>query len=184
VRVLGLGALAGVALLLLPLAACGSGAGGDHSSGGSSRVSLRERSQESAAEKSAAEREEERESGPGLAADRGTCRADATAIEQPYGEGFPEDWTFPPRTTAFSYEDAGEAGVVVTAVSSAPFERVLAYLNEDAVDAGFEITDGETEEHDAEASWTAGRYDGRWTIRESGTCPGETVIQVLAHPAG
>ena len=62
--------------------------------------------------------------------------------------------------------------------------RSCDYLNEDAVAAGFEITDGETEEHDAEANWTAGEHDGRWAIRESGTCPGETVIQVLAYPAG
>lgn len=171
-----LGALVGVALLL-PLAACGTGS----DEGGTAGVSLRERSAKSAAER---EPEQERESGLGMAADRGTCRAEATAIEPPYGDGFPEDWTFPPQTTAFSYEDAGEAGVVVTAVSAAPFERVLAYLNHDAVAAGFEITGGETEEHDAEADWSAGRYDGRWAIRESGTCPGETVIQVLAYPAG
>ena len=168
------------AVLPLLLGACGSTDAGA-SSTGSAEESSRESSTESAAEK---EKERERESGLGLAADRGTCRADAKAIERPYGEGFPEDWTFPPQTTVFGYEDAGEAGVVVTAVSSAPFEDVLAHFNEDAVDAGFEITGGETEEHDAEASWTAGRFDGRWTIRESATCAGETVIQVLAYPAG
>ena len=160
------------AVLLLLLGSCGSPDAGSSPSSG-------EPSQESAAQK-----EKERESGLGLAADRGTCRADATPIARPYGEGFPADWRFPPQTTAFGYEDAGDAGVVVTAVSSAPFARVLRYLNEEAVAAGFEITDGETEEHDAEASWTAGEYDGRWAIRESGTCPGETVIQVLAYPAG
>jgi hypothetical protein len=111
-------------------------------------------------------------------------RDDAQAIERPYGEGFPQDWRFPPQATAFGHEDAGDAGVVVTAVSSAPFEPVLGYLNEDAVDARSEITGGETEELDAEPSRTAGEYDGRRAIRESGTCPGETVIQVLAHPAG
>jgi hypothetical protein len=167
------------AVLLLLLGSCASPDAGSsaQSSGQSSGESSKESSQESAAEK-------EKESGLGMAADRGTCRADAKAIERPYGEGFPEDWTFPPQTTAFGYEDAGEAGVVVTAVSSTPFEQVLAYLNEDAVDAGFEVTGGETEEHDAEANWTAGAYDGRWAIRESSTCPGETVIQVLAYPAG
>jgi len=165
------------AALLLLLGSCAS------VDAGSSTDSSGESSREPAAEKER-EKEKERETGLGMAADRGTCRADAKAIERPYGQGFPEDWTFPPQTTAFGYEDAGEAGVVVTAVSSAPFEQVLAYLNEDAVDAGFEITGGETEEHDAEANWTAGAYDGRWAIRESSTCPGETVIQVLAYPAG
>ena len=108
-----------------------------------------------------------------MAADRGTCRADAKADRAALRRGVPRGrGRFPPQTTAFGYEDAGEAGVVVTAVSSTPFDRVLDYLNQDAVDAGFEITDGETEEHDAEANWTAGEHDGRWAIRESGDLPG------------
>jgi hypothetical protein len=40
------------------------------------------------------------------------------------------------------------------------------------------------EEHDAEANWKSGEQTGRWVIRESAQCPGETVIQVLAGPAG
>jgi len=48
------------------------------------------------------------------------------------------------------------------------------------VDAGFRVTNGETEEHDAEANWTSGDQEGRWAIRESADCPGETVIQVFA----
>ncbi len=159
-------------VLALLLSGCGAGPG-DRAAGEKSR----EQGRESAAEQA-------RETGLGTAADRSTCRADAKPLARPYGDGFPERWRFPPRTTPFAYEDAGEAGVVVTAVSSTPFRDVLDYLNHDAVAAGFRITDGETEEHDAEANWTAGQHDGRWTIRESATCPGETVIQVLAYPAG
>ena len=172
-------ALAAAPLVLaLLLTGCGSGsASGDERSGERSGETSGDQDRESAAQRAA-------ESGLGNAADRSTCRADAEPLARPYGDGFPEQWRFPPRTTAFAHEDAGEAGVVVTAVSATPFRDILDYLNHDAVRAGFRITDGETEEHDAEASWAAGRYDGRWTIRESATCPGETVIQVLAYPAG
>lgn len=117
------------------------------------------------------------------AADESTCKADAQAIDKPYAEGFPDAWEFPPETTVYNAQDAGKAGVVVTGVSSTPFPNVLGYLNNDAVDAGFKITEGETEDHDAEANWTSADGSGRWAIRESAQCPGETVIQVLAYPA-
>jgi hypothetical protein len=69
---------------------------------------------------------------------------------------------------------------VVTGVTSTPFRKVLAALNGPAQRAGFKVTDGETEEHDAEANWVGNGYRGRWAIRESGSCPGETVVQVLS----
>ena len=39
---------------------------------------------------------------------------------------------------------------------------------------------GETEAHDAEAEWKGNGFHGRWAIRESAKCSGETVIQVLS----
>ena len=117
-----------------------------------------------------------------VAADRTVCRADATPLAAPYGHGFPEAWVFPPQTTVYDVEDRGETGVIVTGVSSAPFKDILDYLNHDAVDAGFAVTEGETEEHDAEANWKSDQQVGRWAIRESGDCPGETVVQVFAAP--
>ena len=63
-------------------------------------------------------------------------------------------------------EHRGETGVIVTAVSSAPFQTILDYLNHDAVDNGFTITEGETEEHDAEANW---RSDSRSAGGRSGS---------------
>jgi len=116
------------------------------------------------------------------AADRSVCRAEAKPVDKPYGEGFPAAWSFPPQTTVYDVEDRGETGVIVTGVSSAPFKDILDYLNHDAVDAGFAVTEGETEEHDAEANWKSDQQVGRWAIRESGDCPGETVIQVFAAP--
>jgi hypothetical protein len=114
------------------------------------------------------------------AADQTTCRADASPAPTPYGDAFPGSWPFPPQTTVFHAEDRGAEGTIVTAVSSAPFEDVLAFLNGPVADAGFKVEKGETEEHDAEAEWTASGFRGRWAIRESAQCPGETVIQVLS----
>jgi hypothetical protein len=53
-------------------------------------------------------------------------------------------------------------------------------MNQDVASAGFEIEQGETEKHDAEAEWKGNAFHGRWAIRESAKCSGETVIQVLS----
>jgi len=132
---------------------------------------------DSASEKS---HEHESEQEVETAADQSVCRADADPVDRPYADGFPDVWRFPPQTTVYDVEDREGAGVIVTGVSSLPFQQILDYLNHDAVDAGFEVTEGETEEHDAEASWSTGDQQGRWAIRESADCPGETVVQVYA----
>jgi hypothetical protein len=114
------------------------------------------------------------------AADVAVCAAAATPAPTPYGQDFPRGWPFPPRTIVHHAEDRGADGTIVTGISSAPFRTVLAFMNTDVVDAGFTIEEGETEEHDAEAEWEGNGFRGRWAIRESAACPGETVIQVLA----
>ena len=131
---------------------------------------------------SAAERAAEEKSNEELekAADQNVCLADAEALDAPYADGFPEAFVFPPETTVYDVEDRGETGIIVTAISATPFQDILDFLNNDEVDAGFAITSGETEEHDAEANWKSGDQTGRWAIRESATCDGETTIQVLA----
>lgn len=113
------------------------------------------------------------------AADRSTCLADAQAVDA-YPDGYPTDFPMPPQTVVYDAEDRGADGTIVTGITDLPFEEVLAALNGPAQDAGYEVTNGETEEHDAEANWEGNGYRGRWAIRESATCPGETVVQVLA----
>ncbi|MGZ4437324.1 MAG: hypothetical protein ACXVWU_09275 [Nocardioides sp.] len=114
------------------------------------------------------------------AADLTTCRADATAAPTPYPAGFPGGWPFPPRTTVFGAEDRGADGTVVSAITSTPFKDVLAFMNGRVAGGGFKVVKGETEEHDAEAEWSGNGFHGRWAIRESASCDGETVIQVLS----
>lgn len=115
-------------------------------------------------------------------ADESVCKADVQdkALEAPYGEGFPQDWPFPPDTIVYNVEIRADTGVIVTAVSSTPFQEILDFMNGDVVAAGFEIESGETEDNDAEAEWKSTDYSGRWAIRTSATCDGETIIQVFA----
>jgi hypothetical protein len=128
-----------------------------------------------------ADKEKDKEKiGAGAAADLSTCKDDAKAAATPYGDGFPADWPFPPATVVYNAEDRDPDGTIVSGVSSSSFKDILDFLNQDAVDAGFTMKKGETEDHDAEAEWQGNGFRGRWAIRESVTCPGETVIQVLS----
>jgi hypothetical protein len=129
---------------------------------------------------SAPEKDDKAEQDFTQAADRSTCLADATAVAKPWPDGFPADWPFPEQTTLYNLEDRGSSGTIATAVTGLPFKDVLDFLNGDVVDAGYRVESGETEEHDAEAEWEGNGYRGRWAIRESSSCPGETVIQVLS----
>ncbi|CAN5431036.1 hypothetical protein BH11ACT8_BH11ACT8_04930 [soil metagenome] len=118
------------------------------------------------------------------AADQTVCAAGADVLEAPYAPGFPEAWVFPEDTSVYDVEDRGSTGVIVTAVSTAAFEDILAFLNGPEQQAGFKVTGGETEDDDAEANWEADGFTGRWAIRRSGSCAGESVIQVLATRSG
>ena len=112
------------------------------------------------------------------AADTDTCVKDAApATSTP--DGYPSDFPFPKGTVVFHVEDRGQDGVIATGITATPFVDVLAAMNA-AQEQGFEVTSGETEEDDAEANWTGNGYVGRWAIKKSATCPGETVVQLLS----
>jgi len=117
------------------------------------------------------------------AADTSVCQSAAKPVDVS-SSAFPSAFPMPPRTTVYHVEDRGADGTIVTAISSLPFDRILSFMNHDVVSAGFRHVSGETEEHDAEANWVgngaARGYHGRWAIRVSGSCSGQTVIQVLS----
>lgn len=119
--------------------------------------------------------------GSDAAADTTTCRGDAQPVApSAYPSAFPADFPFPTRTVVYDVQDRGSDGVIASGVTDEPFKQVLADLNGPAQQAGYRVTTGETEEHDAEANWTGHGHHGRWAIRESPSCAGETVVQVLA----
>ena len=115
------------------------------------------------------------------AADTRTCVADATEYDGTPPAGFATGFPLPDGAVLHSVEDRGADGVIGTAVVRADLEDVLAVLNGEAQRAGYRVTSGETEEHDAEASWAGNGLVGRWAIRDSATCPGEVVIQLLSR---
>lgn len=123
----------------------------------------------------------ESDTGEHSAADASTCVADATPVAST-PDSYPSDFPLPDGTVVFAVEDRGEDGVIATGVTRTPFEEVLAAMNA-AEEAGFRVTSGETEDDDAEANWTGNGYVGRWTIKKSATCPGETVVQLLSAQA-
>jgi hypothetical protein len=127
------------------------------------------------------EAEKEREAGLGKAADTSTCVAEAKPADLASVKAdYPTDFPLPQGTVAFNAEDRGKDGVIVTAITKSSLKDVLATLNGPAQDAGYKVTNGETEAHDAEANWSGNGYRGRWAIKESATCSGEVVIQVLS----
>src|SRR5262245_12955254 len=111
------------------------------------------------------------------AADTDTCVADATA-DSSTPDGYAASFPLPEGTVVYHVEDRGQDGVIATGVTATPFDGVLDAMNA-AEQAGFHVTSGETEEDDAEANWAGNGYVGRWAIKKSATCPGETVIQLL-----
>jgi hypothetical protein len=141
------------ALLLLsvaPLAACGSGS-------------------DDAANASAAEKD----SGDGDS--KGTeqtgtpqtvaCPADATAVDLPAGFRAP----LPDGAVVVAVHERDGGRTVVTAVVPGAEKDVLAGLQAAYPAAGLTLTEGETEEHDAESNFT-GDVTGRWGIRELPDC--------------
>jgi hypothetical protein len=130
------------------------------------------------------EAEKKREAGLGKAADATTCVADAKPADLGAVKAdYPTDFPLPQGAVVYHAEDRGADGVVVTAVTSRSLKQVLATLNGPAQRAGYKVSNGETEAHDAEANWSGNGFRGRWAIKESATCTGEVVIQVLSKKA-
>jgi hypothetical protein len=125
-------------------------------------------------------KEKKGEEGFEKAADTSTCVADAKPFTGTKPAGYPADFPLPQGAVLYAVQDRGGDGVVSTAVVKADLKAVLADLNGPAQQAGFKITSGETEDHDAEANWEGGGYRGRWAIRDSASCEGEVVIQLLS----
>lgn len=139
------------ALLLLtvaPLAACGSDP------------------KDAAATSPAAERE-------GVAGEAGrsgtpqTVDCPGTAKEVDLPAGFPAP--LPDGAVVVAVQERDDGRTVVTAVVPAEEKDVLAALQAAYPAAGLTLTEGETEEHDAESNFTGG-VTGRWGIRELTDC--------------
>jgi hypothetical protein len=114
------------------------------------------------------------------AADTKTCVADAKPYSGAPPANFAKGFPLPKGAVLFDIEDRGAEGAIGTAVVEADLKAVLAVFNGQAQSQGYKITEGETETHDAEANWAGNGYRGRWSIRDSATCDGQVVIQLLS----
>jgi len=95
------------------------------------------------------------------------CPGEATAVDLP--ADFPAPLPQGAVVVAVQERDGGRT--VVTAVVPAAEPDVLADLQAAYPAAGLTLTEGETEEHDAESNFT-GDVTGRWGIRELSNCSG------------
>jgi hypothetical protein len=149
------------ALLLLtvaPLAACGNG-------DAAATASLAGKSEDADAAEKGAE-----QSGTPQSVD---CPADATAVDLP--ADFPAP--LPEGAVVVAVQERDDDRTVVTAVVAAAEPDVLADLQAAYPDAGLALTEGETEERDAESNFTGDGVTGRWGIRELTDC-GEPATRI------
>jgi hypothetical protein len=90
----------------------------------------------------------------------------------------------PQGTVLVDVRHGSEHRTVVTGVVPAAEKDVLADLQQAYAAAGLTLSEGETEEHDAESNFTGGGTKGRWGIRELTDCsPVATRIDMVVSPA-
>jgi hypothetical protein len=144
------------ALLLLavaPLAACGNNATDDTSTASAAEAESGDGD---------AEGEGSEQSGTPQTVD---CPGEATEVELP--EDFPAP--LPAGAVVVAVDEREDGRTVVTAVVPAAEPDVLTDLQAAYPAAGLTLTEGETEERDAESNFT-GDVTGRWGIRELPDC--------------
>jgi hypothetical protein len=138
------------ALLVLSVAACDGGTA-DGSATGSSAPS-----------KDSGEAKAAEQSGTPQTVD---CPGKATPVDLP--KSFPAP--LPAGAVVVAVQQRDDGRTVVTAVVPAAEKDVLADLQAAYPAAGLTLTEGETEERDAESNFTGG-VTGRWGIRELSDC--------------
>ena len=108
------------------------------------------------------------------------CPAAATAVTLP--ADFPAP--LPKGTVVVAVQKRSGNLTVVTGVVPSGQKNVLKELQAAYPKAGLTLTEGETEEHDAESNFTGARVTGRWGIRELTACsPVATRIDLVVQPS-
>jgi hypothetical protein len=94
------------------------------------------------------------------------CPGQAKAVDLPSDVTAP----LPQGTVVVDVRHGSEHRTVVTGVVPAAQKDVLADLQQAYPAAGLTLTEGETEERDAESNFTGAGVTGRWGIRELSDC--------------
>jgi hypothetical protein len=107
------------------------------------------------------------------------CPADAVAVDLP--ADFPAP--LPEGTVVVHVEQRSGDRTVITGVVPAAEKDVLAELQQSYPAAGLKLTEGETEEHDAESNFEGEDVAGRWGIRMIPDCsPEATRLDMVVGP--
>ena len=107
------------------------------------------------------------------------CPGSARAVDLPAGFTAP----LPEGTVVVDVRHGDKDRTVVTGVVPAAEKDVLGQLQKAYPAAGLTLTDGETEEHDAESNFNGKGSKGRWGIRELTDCsPAATRIDLVVAP--
>jgi hypothetical protein len=106
------------------------------------------------------------------------CPADAKAVDVPSDFSAP----LPQGTVVVAVDERDDGRTVLTGVVPAAEPDVLADLQQAYPAAGITLTEGETEERDAESNFTGGGLTGRWGIRALEDCsPVATRIDLVVR---
>jgi hypothetical protein len=106
------------------------------------------------------------------------CVAEAKDTEVP--SAFPSDFPLPDGAVVYASEERSGGRTIVYAVVDTDEKDVLKAMQTDVPAAGFDLTEGEVEERDAESNWKGNGYTGRWAIREVAGCTEQTSVTVLS----
>jgi hypothetical protein len=106
------------------------------------------------------------------------CPADATPADVPGDFSAP----LPQGTVVVAVDERDDGRTVLTGVVPAAEPDVLADLQQAYAAAGIALTEGETEERDAESNFTGAGLTGRWGIRALEDCsPAATRIDLVVR---
>jgi hypothetical protein len=109
------------------------------------------------------------------------CTAKAPGVDRP--DGFPDDLPLPSSFIATGAESRSGGRLVVDGVATDSFETTLHFLQRELPKAGYRLTEGEVEEHDAESNFSGHGLRGRWAIRVADGCPDRTTLEVVVQPS-
>jgi hypothetical protein len=106
------------------------------------------------------------------------CPSQARAVQLPAGWVVP----LPAGAVPVDVRKSSNGRTIVTSVAPTEESDVLTAMQRGFASAGLKLTDGETEEHDAESNFTGRGVTGRWGIRELSGCDGPaTRIDVVVR---
>ena len=106
------------------------------------------------------------------------CPSTAKPVAVPAGVTAP----LPGGTVVVAAQRRSDGRTVLTGVVPAAEKDVLAQLQQQYRAAGLQLTDGETEEHDAESNFSGTGVTGRWGIRALSDCsPEATRIDLVVR---